>query len=61
MQHILFGKDIRIIYENISGKSILFGRTDILPAVQEMFQKKCSENIWKTRDRKVMTVNAQSI
>ena len=30
---IIFGKDIRIIYENISGKNILFGRTDILSAV----------------------------
>ena len=33
IQHIIFGKDIRIIYENISGKNILFGRTDILSAV----------------------------
>ena len=32
-KHIIFGKDIRIIYENISGKNILFGRTDILSAV----------------------------
>ena len=38
---IIFGKDIRIIYENISGKNILFGRTDILSAVQEMYQKRC--------------------
>jgi REP element-mobilizing transposase RayT len=30
---IIFGKNIRIIYENISGKNILFGRTDILSAV----------------------------
>ncbi len=29
----IFGKNIRIIYENIFGKSILFGRMDILPAV----------------------------
>ena len=39
--HIIFGKNIRIIYENISGKNILFGRTDILSAAQEMYQKRC--------------------
>ena len=26
---------------SISGENILFGRTDILHAVQEMFQKRC--------------------
>ena len=30
---------------NISGKNILFGRTDILSAVWEMYQKRCPENI----------------
>ena len=29
------------ISDDIIGKSILFGRMDILPAVQEMFQKEC--------------------
>ena len=44
IQHIIFGKDIRIIYRNISGKNILLdGRIFCLQC--EMYQKRCPENI----------------
>ncbi len=37
--HITFGEDTQTISENISGKSVPFGRMDILHVVWVMFQK----------------------
>ena len=33
LQHIIYGKGIRIICESTFGKNILFGQMDILPVV----------------------------
>lgn len=61
IRHIISGNDIWINCRNIFGRNTLLGQMNILLVVSEMFRRKCYENIWKTKGRKVVEADVKSV